>query len=465
MSWAALELAQVELGDQRLNRRSQKVLQQLGDKPNHSRPTACGGWAETLAAYRLLANAKVSAQKVLAPHRQSTVQRMAEHELVVCVADSTEFDHTKQQQTMAGLGPLNYSNRRGQLGHFMLAVTPGRVPLGVLGADLWVRDDEHFGERNLRQKKSLEEKETGRWVSMVKQCKELVSELPGTRLVYVGDREADFHELLLEATDGQIDCVLRLKHDRAQPPPPGSPDASASTRSVCQAVASRKPLDAIDFDIPATPKRAARHVHASVRSARVTLRGPRRPGGGCLADIAINVVHVHEEDCPPSDEPIEWFLYTTWPVETLEQSVRVIEIYRCRWTIEVFFRVLKTGCKVEEMQFHHIDRVNTALAFYLIIAWRVLFMTMIGRASPDLPCDIIFATEEWHAIYIVTQRKPPPETPPPLDQVVRMMATLGGFLNRKCDGFPGPQSIWVGLQRTRDFVLALEANKLAARCV
>lgn len=455
MSWAARELAQVDLGDQRLNRRSQSVLQQLGDKPTHSRPTACGGWAETLAAYRLFANDKVSPQKILAPHRQSTVQRMAEHEVVVCVADSTEFDHTKQQQTMQGLGPLNYPMRRGQLGHFLLAVTPARVPLGVVGADLWRRDDEHFGERNARQKKSLEEKETGRWVSMVGQCKKLVSKLPRTRLVYVGDREADIHELLLEVTSGQLDCVIRVKNDRAQP---------GETLSVRQDVGAREPLGAIDFDIPATDKRAARHVHASVRSARVTLRGPRRLGAGRLADIAINVVHVREQDCPASEEPIEWFLYTTWPAETLEQSTRAIEIYRCRWTIEVFFRVLKTGCKVEEMQFHHIDRVSAALAFYLIIAWRVLFMTMIGRASPDLPCDIIFATEEWHAIHIVTQRKPPPTTPPPLDQMVRMMAAFGGFLNRTCDGFPGPQSIWVGLQRTRDFVLALEANKLA-RCV
>jgi hypothetical protein len=456
MSWAAQELAGVELGDERLNRRSHKVLEQLGDKPTHRTPTACGGWAETLAAYRLFSNAKVSPNKILAPHRKSTLERMAEHELVLCVADSTEFDHTEQQRTMRGLGPLNYSMRRGQLGHFLLAVTPERVPLGVLAADLWVRHDEHFGERDLRQKKPLEEKESARWVSMVGRCRELAGKLARTRLVYVADREADIHELLLEVTSGEIDGVIRVQNDRAQP---------AEALSIRTEVAAGEPQGAIDFDIPATEKRQARHVHASVRSARVTLRGPRRPGGGCLPDIPITVVHVAEEGGPEGEEPIEWFLYTTLGADTLEQSVRVIEIYRCRWMIEVFFRVLKTGCKVEEMQFHHIDRVRAALGFYLIIAWRVLYMTMIGRASPELPCDVIFDTEEWHAIYIVTQRKPPPEQPLPLDQVVRMMATFGGFLNRKADGFPGPQSIWVGLQRTRDFVLALQAQKDAARCV
>lgn len=456
MNWAAHELAGVDLGDERLNRRTHKVLAQLGDKPTHRTPTACGGWAETLAAYRLFGNEKVKPHKLLSPHRNSTLQRMTEEPLVLCVADSTEFDYTAQQQFLRGLGPLNYEKRRGQMGHVLLAVTPERVPLGVLGVEFWVRADEDLGQRTQRHQKKLEDKESAHWVQMIQECKRLAAGLAPTRLVYVADREADIHELLLEATGGQIDCVIRSQNDRAQP---------GGQRSIRHQVAAGPPLGIIEFDMPATPKRAARHVRASVRRAHVTLRGPRRPGTGPLADIAITLVHVREDLQPEHDDRVEWFLFTTLPADTLEQAVRVIEIYRCRWTIEVFFRVLKTGCKVEDMQFHHIDRVRAALAFYLIIAWRVLFLTMVGRESPELPCDAVFATEEWQAIYIVTQRQPPPKQPPPLDQIVRMLATFGGFLNRKHDGFPGPQAIWVGLQRTRDFVLAIQAQKEASRCV
>ena len=97
----------------------------------------------------------------------------------------------------------------------------------------------------------------------------------------------------------------------------------------------------------------------------------------------------------------------------------------------------------------------------MIIAWRVLMLTTLGRDYPEMPCDVVFDKAEWQAVYLVTQRKPPPETPPSLDQMVRMVAGLGGFLNRKHDGFPGPQTIWIGLQRAADFVLALEASRAA----
>jgi hypothetical protein len=105
------------------------------------------------------------------------------------------------------------------------------------------------------------------------------------------------------------------------------------------------------------------------------------------------------------------------------------------------------------------ERLEPALAFYMIIAWRVLYLTMLGRECPEMPCDTVFADEEWRAVYLVTQRQAPPDAPPSLDTMVRMVATLGGFLNRKSDGFPGPKTLWIGLQRIPDFVVALEAQR------
>lgn len=130
-----------------------------------------------------------------------------------------------------------------------------------------------------------------------------------------------------------------------------------------------------------------------------------------------------------------------------------------RWYIEVFFKILKSGCKVEELQLEHVDRIENALAFYQIIAWRVLYLTMLGRECPELPCDLVFEEQEWQAVYIVTKKEQPPETPPSIDEIIRMIASYGGFLNRKGDGFPGPQTIWIGLQRCQDFVLGVEAQK------
>jgi len=123
------------------------------------------------------------------------------------------------------------------------------------------------------------------------------------------------------------------------------------------------------------------------------------------------------------------------------------------------FRILKSGFKVEEMQLQKLERLEPTLAFYMIIAWRVLYLTMLGIECPELPCNLVFADEEWQAIYIVAKRQSPPVVPPSLDTMVRMVAGFGGFLNRKSDGFPGLQTIWIGLQRGRDFALAIEITK------
>ena len=146
-------------------------------------------------------------------------------------------------------------------------------------------------------------------------------------------------------------------------------------------------------------------------------------------------------------------------VDTPEQAIEKRSWYLCRWQIEVYFKVLKSGCRIEQLQLETRERLEPALVFYMIIAWRVLYLTMLGRDCPQMPCDAVFADEEWKAVYLVTQRKPPPEQPPSLDTMVRMIATLGGFLNRKRDGFPGPKTLWIGLQRVPDFVLALEAQR------
>ena len=146
-------------------------------------------------------------------------------------------------------------------------------------------------------------------------------------------------------------------------------------------------------------------------------------------------------------------------MERFEQAIEVLQWYLCRWQIEIFFKVLKSGCKIEELQLEHITRLEPALAFYMMVAWRVLYLTMLGRSCPELPCDVVFGQEEWKAVYIVCEKQAPPEEPPTLDFMIRMVARFGGFLNRKHDGFPGPKTIWIGIQRCRDFALAIEAHK------
>jgi hypothetical protein len=149
---------------------------------------------------------------------------------------------------------------------------------------------------------------------------------------------------------------------------------------------------------------------------------------------------------------------------TLEASVELIDWYRCRWEVEIFFDVLKNGCKVEALQLSSIERLELALALFMIIAWRVQMLMRLGRTCPEMDCEVMFERDEWQAAYIVA-RKPIPKQPPSLNTVVRLIASFGGFLGRKGDGEPGVKTIWTGLQRVMDFAAGIRAYKAGEICV
>ena len=161
-----------------------------------------------------------------------------------------------------------------------------------------------------------------------------------------------------------------------------------------------------------------------------------------------------EQDPPSGIEPIEWRLLSNREVDSLEGACALIDWYRARWEIEMFFHVLKSGCKVEALQLSTIQRLERALALFMILAWRVVRLMRLGRTCPDLEADLLFEPDEWQAAYILNKRKPP-RTPPKLNEVIRLVAILGGFLARKGDGEPGAKTIWIGLQRVTDFAAGI----------
>jgi hypothetical protein len=455
MSALATELATIDLGDQRLNRRARRVLEKLGAKPTVSIPTACGGWSETRAAYRLFDQEAITAERVLAPHIACTEARLRAHPRVLCIQDTTELDYSTKKG-IAGLGPLNYEARWGMYLHPTLVVTPERLPLGLLDLHSWAREPGSLGQTK-GTNRPLEEKESVRWVDGFARVNALAEQLPDTRLTYLADREGDLYDLFVEAPcpEHGADWLIRGQHhDRLL----------ADGRKLCEALEETAVLTEITFERPPARGRRARTVEQHLKIVRVTLKAPWRPDR-TLADVTVTALLATEANPPADEEPLDWLLLTNLPVETPEQALEKLAWYLCRWQIEVFFKILKSGCRIEDLQLEKRARLEPAIAFYLIIAWRVLFLTRLGRDCPEMPCDAVFDEAEWKAVYLVTQRLPPPAAPPSLDTMVRLIATLGGFLNRKGDGFPGPKTLWIGLQRAADFVLALEAQRAVdARC-
>jgi hypothetical protein len=323
VSWAAAELGGANLGDARLNRRLVRVAERLGAQPGASIPVACGGWAETQAAYRLLAHEAVTWEQVLAPHWDCSIERMRRQPVVLCVQDSTELDYTAQPG-IARLGPLSYLRQHGLYVHPTLAVTPDGVPLGVLDAWLWTRDRATFGED--KRHWPIEAKESMRWLEGFARCAELAETLPDTRLVYVADRECDIHEFMVRAQrEPGIDWLIRATHNRCL----------AEGDKLWDRLAQASVLGEVSFTLPARPNRPSRPVVLTVRAERVTLP----PKGG--EPVTVTALRAREESAPVGVEPLDWRLLSNRRADTLAQAAEWIQWYGSRWSIDVFFRILK----------------------------------------------------------------------------------------------------------------------------
>ena len=463
-SWVLDEMRTADLKDRRLNTRLGEVLSQLGSHPEASIPTACGGHAEMTAAYRLFDNEKVTFDAVLQPHIDATRQRIGEQATVLLVQDTSEINMTRPQQQVVGAGPLGSGERRGALLHLLHAFTPDGTPLGTLHALAWARDEldesREASSRWQRRLTPIEEKESFRWVQMLRRAREEARHCPSTHLVCMADSEADIYELLAEAMTEphDVDWIIRACQNRVLDLQTGEESAEKQLREhvLAQPVlfTSTIQLRGREAHISCDTRgrrqpRQSREAQMQVRAARVTLSPPYRKDRK-LPPVTVNAVLVREVGAPANDVPVEWLLLTSLPVDEVEQVQQVIQYYCVRWMIEVFFRVLKSGCRVEERRFEHIDRVLPCLAVYLIVTWRTLFVCRLGRSCPDISCEVVFEPSEWKSVWKVVHGSNPPHAPPRLGDMVRVVAQLGGYINRKGSD-PGPQTLWIGMQRMHDF--------------
>jgi Transposase DNA-binding/Transposase Tn5 dimerisation domain len=462
-AWIKAEAKGADFGDERLNRRYELLLDRLSDKPTLSIPAACGGLAETTAAYRFFDNDKTDAARVLKPHHDATVERIRAHELVIVAQDTTEIELVRKQERVGG--PLNEESRWGLYVHPLLAMTPERVPLGVVTAKIWSRDPEEFAKsqqekRRARKAKPLEEKESARWLEGYQSACALAGQTPATTIVAVSDSEGDIYECLQAGTAGEAEYIVRGCQDRAllaeEHPLLLQTLACKAALGSMKIRVSKREASTGDQTKKRKQPRSGRRARVTIRAAQVWLRGPARPGRK-LPDVQVNAILVKEENPPAGEEPIEWLLLTSLPVATLAEVTAVLDYYCCRWEIEIYFRTLKSGCKIEELQLERQERLEVCLAMYLIVAWRVLHVLMLGRECPKMRCDAVLSEAEWKSVYVIATDTAAPAKPPLLIDMVKMIAELGGYLNRKHDGPPGPQTMWIGLQRMRDFAIAWSA--------
>lgn len=454
--WIVTEICCASFGDERLNKRYQKILKTLSNFPNKSIPQAFKSWSETIAAYRFFNNENITSSKILESHQKETLNRIRKEKIVLIPQDTTEINFTGRN-SIKDMGYLGTTSSQGFFLHLSLAITPEKLCLGITDSQTTVR--EKLGTRKDKGR-PIEEKESYRWLKGYQSANAVALACPDTIIVSISDREGDIHDILEKepSEENKAFWLIRSKSNRII----FNQQGKKEPLKLWEYIHNTQPIGEIEFQLEPgkiynrtiykkRSPRIERIVRQEIRSCTVYLQSKHK---GSI--VPINIIHCKEINAPSDEEGIEWFLLTSFPINDASTAIKAVQWYLCRWQIEVFFKILKSGCTVEELQFDTLKATTNCIAIYLIVAWRILYLTMLGRHCPDIPCSSVFEENEWHSVYAIVTKKSPPKETPKLNEIILMIAKLGGFLGRKSDGYPGPKVMWIGMQRMKDFSLAWE---------
>jgi hypothetical protein len=441
-NWTNYELSEISLGDKRLNWRLLDSAAKLAAKPSLSINQACDDWADTKATYRLFANKKTTLEQILAPHQQRTKERMSGHECILAIQDSSYLDYS-HHPSKEGMGPIGTSQQtlNGLVMHSVLAVTPQGLPLGLLHQSIWARDETPKQMNSTeRHKVPISEKESNKWLAALSETVKWQPE--GTRLVTVGDSEADIFELFNHAQQLESDLLIRAAQNRA---------VCAPEVGLLWEVVEKQPVAGhLKVQVSKRKEQPAREATVAVRYSSLTLRPPQHLRSQ-MKPLSLYAVLVQEIDPPADVEPLCWLLLTTVPISSFDDAVERIQWYCLRWQIEILHKILKSGCRIEHAQLASQKRLMPLIALFSIIAWRIFWCTFLARTDPDAHASTILAKHELDALYTFIHKQPMPNSlSPTVRQSLRWIAQLGGFLARKGDGEPGVTVVWRGWQRLSD---------------
>jgi hypothetical protein len=455
------EMAGGDLGDLRLNARRNQVIAALERHPDLGFPEACADDAEVEALYRFLRNDRVSLPAVLKPHIEATHARCAALGEVLVIHDTTDMVFAGET-VRAGLARLG-TGRQGFWVHASLAVSADglRAPLGLMSLVPFVRKTHPAGTPKRDRERFLDpEKESRCWgdgVAAVRaRCGDAITS------IHVMDRAGDSYELFASLLAHGDRFVVRLNHDRRVTTDDGTGrlhDATPCTDVLCEREVTLSRRRVGDRSPKARRQHPPRDGRVATLQFGVRRLAVQRPHGvryaHLPATLAVHVVYVWEVGAPRGEEPVQWRLITSEPIDTIAQVLRIVDWYRTRWLIEEFFKALKTGCAYEKRQLESLDTLLVALALMAPIAWQLLLLRHLARTCADAPAAIALTHRQLRVLRACTAGATLTPTPTIRDALTAV-ARLGGHLRQ--NGEPG----WLVLGRGMQKLLCMEAGWAAA---
>jgi hypothetical protein len=450
-AWVKKEVEGCEFGDRRLGKRFEKVLSALAGRMGSSLSVACQDWANTKAAYRFLANERVSEREILAGHFQATRDRVAATEgSLLVLHDTTEFSFKRQEQTAVGLLrklPMQSAFGAqlvacGILMHSSLVVTTDGVPLGLGAIKFWTRK-RFKGTDALKRKINptrvpIETKESVRWLENLQSSTALVGE--PQRCIHIGDRESDIYELFCLAQKQNTQFLFRLCVDRV----------AGDGTTLISTLLSQAPVQG-HHRLQVTDQRGKqREATLEIKFLPLVVHPPLYKKRA-YPELTLTVIEARERGQVKNAERIVWKLLTNLPVRSLRSAIEKLSWDALRWKIETFHKILKSGCRAEESRLRTAERLVNLLAIFCILSWRVFWVTMLHRAAPHLQASVVFTPAELQLLQSLHPN--PVGASPSLEGCILQLAKLGGYLARATDPPPGTLVIWRGLSRLTDIHL------------
>lgn len=454
--WIERELAAAQLPDARLKKRLQQLGAQLSKGVGRSIPWACQDWTATKAAYRFFSNSRVGEEQILASHFQATRQRIQRsQEPVLIVHDTTEFSYRRKDMEAVGvvskrtvskdsLGQSKYFTTCGICLHSSLAVTLKGLPLGLTAVKFWNRKSFKSPERKRKAKRApVEQKESLRWLENLRASTALLRQ--PERLVHVGDRESDIFDLFAVARQLGTHFLVRTRGDRL---------ADGGPETVTEAIEGtvRRGLYRI-----AVRNRKGEESEAvlEIRYRRLRIQTAQAKKKR-YPEMTVTVIEARERQQPADRDRIDWKLMTDLEVKSRRQAVEKVQWYALRWKIEVFHKILKSGCGAEQLRLRTAPRLMNLLAVFCILSWRIFWITMSNRTAPEADPETVFTDLELRILdRLIPAKSPRNPQQHSLSQYLIKLAQLGGYLARNGDSPPGNETIWRGLTRLVDVQMGI----------
>jgi hypothetical protein len=429
----------LNLGDKRRNERLVTLINNISSQPGSSIPRQSANWYETKAAYEFFSNDSIKLSDLETAVQSYGSSLIDEREKTLLIAhDFCQISFGDLQAE--GLGYLANKDGRGIITYNSIAISPEGIPLSLLYQQSFTRSLDELGKAQQRKNTAYEDKESYNWHKGIKSVNELLGK--GIRKIHIADREADIYELFFCSYEHNTDLLIRSRHNRRLKEGNDLWDAVASSGCSAKAV--------IEIPEPNGKKRTG--IEVELRYCNVEILRPRSSSNQ-YESVELTAIELKQVSAlqPWQEGAVHWKLLTSVAVDKAGDALRCVKWYCCRWLIERFHYVLKSGTKIEELQLHKAGSLQKAIHVYSMAAMRIMQLVYQSRQRPEASCEVVLTREQWSVLYMLIHQTPVlPKHPPTLGEAVNWIGRLGGHLGRKSDGPPGLKTVWLGYQRICD---------------